>query len=85
MIVFENSAVSDAERFNYTMEDFFSFWEGLEYSLYTVFGKRHDRANWGKRHAHDLFAIPNERNAEDLAIIHLAILGASSQLICAKP
>jgi FkbM family methyltransferase len=81
MMVFEHRAQADAKRFDYTREDFFGLWRELDYSLVTIFGQEQDEASWGQKFAHDIFALPNERKEEDLAIIHLAILGAAGQLL----
>lgn len=80
-IALENGAQHAADRFGYTKEDFFGLWDELDYTLVTVFGRPYDASTWNYQDAHDLFAIPNERLAENYEAIGLAIVMAAGEFI----
>lgn len=48
MIVFENGKSQSAKIYNYEKEDFFSFFESLDYQLYVITGEPFTRDDWQK-------------------------------------
>lgn len=46
LIVFENGRQKSAETFGYTEEDFFGFFDALDYDLSTIDGRPFERAHW---------------------------------------
>jgi hypothetical protein len=46
LIVFENSLKGSSITYNYSMEDFFSFFERIDYVVYDFFGNKVDENYW---------------------------------------
>lgn len=74
IVVFENSRQPAATAFGYSKEDFFSFFEGLGYSLYFISGMPLSRELWEEAmHPWQFMALPkgNPRNARVFATTQL--------------
>jgi hypothetical protein len=73
------------ERFNYTAEDFFGFFDQNDYVLYTPFGVRFTREWIGGIQPGQLFALPREFDSAAInliapAMIHATILAVPQSL-----
>lgn len=49
LVVFENDQDRSAENYGYSREEFFKFFDGIGYELFTLWGQRYHRTDWGRR------------------------------------
>lgn len=49
LVVFENDQERSAENYGYSSEEFFEFFDGIGYELFTLWGQPYRRADWGRR------------------------------------
>lgn len=64
VVIFECGFQSSADVYHYTMDDFFGFFEKLEYSVYYLSGEPFTRKEWvDNQPCWDMVALPIENNA----------------------
>lgn len=61
VILFECGFQNTADTYNYTMEDFFGFFEGLGYSVFSLAGDVLTRDDWHIHPCWELLALPDEK------------------------
>ncbi len=78
VIEFENGKASPAAVYGYSADDFFAYFEGVDYRLFDIFGRSFGPSLWSTRGgAWNFFAVPRER-VEEIELVLPSIVAEAA-------